>query len=231
MPPKKAKSVASVKDKNGAAATTAAAEDLNKALEAELLTLEIQLQEKDDQLTETLKRENLHTEKCKQCEEDLEAEERRRLAICADLVRRHKALQLDYTNQIGAMEATLQGYKREYAEQMTLLRQLGAAKDKEVAEHDARVKALKVKMDRVSEEFARLLMEIQEVMAERVKSPLLEAADETQRFSEVLEASKGQYFKKLGEIIRDREEKYPLGSGWRGAGMKAPKAVRSLGVS
>ncbi|KEP64462.1 UNVERIFIED_CONTAM: hypothetical protein HHA_452110 [Hammondia hammondi] len=168
---------------------------------------------------------------CQQCEEDFKAEEKRRLAICADLVRQHKALQHDYTNQIGAMEATLQGHKREYADQLTLLRQLASAKDKEIAEHDARVKALKIKMDRVSEEFARLLMEIQEVMAERIKSPLLEAKDETQRFLEVLEVSKGQYFKKLGEIIRDREEKYPLGSGWRGAGMKAPKAVHALGVS
>ncbi|PFH32565.1 hypothetical protein BESB_011770 [Besnoitia besnoiti] len=268
MPPKRAKTGEAAKNQKDGATARSAPEDLNRMLEAEMLTLEVQLQETDDRLMDTLKQENLLKEKiasschcrrafqnpdagggggcrgkhtairvllrsrqCEQYEEDLKAEERRRLDICADLVRRHKALQHECANQIEAMQATLQGQKRDYVDQMALLKQLAAARDKEVAEHDARIKAVKLKMDRVSEEFVRLLTEIQDVMTERLKSPLLDARDETQRFSEVLEASKGQYFKKLGEIIRDREEKHPLGSGWRGAGTKAPKAVRALGVS
>lgn len=89
---------------------------------------------------------------------------------------------------------------------------------------------MKVKMDRISDEFVLLLNEIQEIMVQQVQSPLLHSRDETERFTEVLEASKTEYFKKLGEIIRDREEKYPLGSGWRSAGTKAPDAIYPLGI-
>lgn len=89
---------------------------------------------------------------------------------------------------------------------------------------------MKIKMDRISDEFVLLLNEIQEMMIQQVQSPLIHSRDETERFTEVLEASKSEYFKKLSEIIRDREEKYPLGSGWRGAGTKAPDGIQPLGV-
>lgn len=51
------------KSKNAAAAQAEVLEQMNKALEAEMLALEIQLQQTDEKLTNTLKQENLHKEK------------------------------------------------------------------------------------------------------------------------------------------------------------------------
>lgn len=77
---------------------------------------------------------------CEQYEKDLRAEERRHLDVCSDLSRQYKALQRDYMNQLDDTQSAFQAHRREYAEQSILLRQLGASRDKELAEYDTRVR-------------------------------------------------------------------------------------------
>lgn len=85
---------------------------------------------------------------CEQYEKDLKAEETKHLDICADLSRQHKALQRDYMNQLNEMQTEFQSHRREYAEHSTLLRQLGASRDKELAEYDTRVRGKHDKLHR-----------------------------------------------------------------------------------